>query len=123
MIDKIFDLGDTTVREVMVPLVEVTMLPDTATPQEAIAVIHQRGFSRIPVYRQRQTDIVGVVAAMDLLSRGAQAASLDELKRVPYYVPCAEKYWMRLAASVGRHHSRANAGHAAWRAQLQRRCG
>ena len=87
MIDKIFDLGDTTVREVMVPLVEVTMLPDTATPQEAIAVIHQRGFSRIPVYRQRQTDIVGVVAAMDLLSRGAQAASLDELKRVPYYVP------------------------------------
>jgi CBS domain containing-hemolysin-like protein len=28
MIDKIFDLGDTTVREVMVPLVEVAMLPD-----------------------------------------------------------------------------------------------
>ena len=32
MIDKIFDLGDTTVREVMVPLVDVVMLPDTATP-------------------------------------------------------------------------------------------
>ena len=87
MIDKIFDLGDTTVREVMVPLVEVTMLPATATPQEAIAVIHERGFSRIPVYRQRETDIVGVVAAMDLLSRGTQAATLDELKRTPYYVP------------------------------------
>ncbi|HBH01553.1 MAG TPA: hypothetical protein DDZ42_06465 [Candidatus Rokubacteria bacterium] len=87
MIDKIFDLGDTTVREVMVPLVEVTMLPEAATPQEAIAVIRERGFSRIPVYRQRETDIVGVVAAMDLLSRGAQAATLDELKRTPYYVP------------------------------------
>ena len=87
MIDKIFDLGDTTVREVMVPLVEVTMLPEAATPQEAIAVIRERGFSRIPVYRQRETDIVGVVAAMDLLSRGTQAATLDELKRTPYYVP------------------------------------
>ena len=87
MIDKIFDLGDTTVREVMVPLVEVTMLPETATPQEAIGVIHERGFSRIPVYRQRETDIVGVVAAMDLLSRGAQAATLGELARAPYYVP------------------------------------
>ncbi len=87
MIDKIFDLGETTVREVMVPLVEVVMLPDTATPAEAVALIHQRGFSRIPVYRQRETNVVGVVAAMDLLSRGAEAATLDELMRQPYYVP------------------------------------
>jgi CBS domain containing-hemolysin-like protein len=87
MIDKIFDLGETTVREVMVPLVEAVMLPDTATPAEAVALIHQRGFSRIPVYRQRETNVVGVVAAMDLLSRGAEAATLDELMRQPYYVP------------------------------------
>ena len=87
MIDKIFDLGDTTVREVMVPLVEVAMLPDTASPRDAIALIRERGFSRIPLYRQRETNVIGVVAAMDLLSRGAAAATLDELKRQPYYVP------------------------------------
>src|SRR5688572_24730937 len=87
LIDNIFDLGDTTVREVLVPLVEVTMLPDSASPQDAIALIHARGFSRIPIYRPRETNIVGVVAAMDLLSRGAEVATLDELKRPPYYVP------------------------------------
>ena len=87
MIDKIFDLGDTTVREVMVPLVEAAILPDTASPRDAIALIRERGFSRIPLYRQRETSVVGVVAAMDLLSRGAAAATLDELKRQPYYVP------------------------------------
>jgi putative hemolysin len=87
MIDKIFDLGDTTVREVMVPLVDVVMLPDTATPADAIAVIQQRGFSRIPIYRQRETNIVGVVAAMDLLSRGTEVQTLDQLMRQPYYVP------------------------------------
>ena len=87
LIDNIFDLGDTVVREVMVPLVEVTTLPDTASPQDAIRLIQERGFSRIPVYRQRETSIVGVVAAMDLLSRGAEVATLDELKRPPYYVP------------------------------------
>src|SRR5438034_3985132 len=81
LIDNIFDLGDTTVREVMVPLVEVAMLPDSASPQDAIALIQERGFSRLPVYRQRETNIVGIVAAMDLLSRGAEAATLDELKR------------------------------------------
>jgi putative hemolysin len=87
MIDKIFDLGDTTVREVMVPLVEVAMLPEAATPADAIALIAQRGFSRIPIYAQRETDIVGVVTAMDLLKGGAEAATLAELRRPVSYVP------------------------------------
>ncbi len=87
MIDKIFDLGDTTVREVMVPLVDVAMLPDTATPRDAIALIRERGFSRIPIYRQRESNIIGVVSAMDLLSRGAGATRVDVLLRQPYYVP------------------------------------
>lgn len=87
MIDKIFDLGERTVRAVMVPLVEAAMLPETATPAEAIALVRQRGFSRIPVYRQRATNVVGVVTAMDLLSRGAGATSVEELARPPYYVP------------------------------------
>jgi CBS domain containing-hemolysin-like protein len=87
MIDKIFDLGDTTVREVMVPLVEVAMLPESATPADAIGLISQRGFSRIPIYAQRETDIVGVVSAMDLLKRGAEVATLAELRRPVSYVP------------------------------------
>ena len=87
MIDKIFDLGDTTVREVMVPLVEVAMLFESATPADAIGVIGQRGFSRIPIYAQRETDIVGVVTAMDLLKRGAEVTTLAELRRSVAYVP------------------------------------
>jgi len=87
LIDKIFDLGDTTVREVMVPLVEVAMLSDTATPRDAVAFIMDRGFSRVPIFRQRETNIVGVVGAKDILSRGAAVRTLDELKRPPYYVP------------------------------------
>jgi CBS domain containing-hemolysin-like protein len=87
MIDKIFDLGDTTVREVMVPLVEAVMLPDTATPEDAIDLIQRRGFSRLPVYHERETNVVGVVAAMDILSRGEEARTLDALMRQPYYVP------------------------------------
>jgi putative hemolysin len=87
LIDKIFDLGDTTVREVMVPLVEVAMLPDAATPREAVAFVMERGFSRVPIFRQRETNIVGVVGAKDILSRGAAVRTLDELKRPPYYVP------------------------------------
>ncbi len=87
MIDKIFDLGDTAVREVMVPLVDVATLPDTATPEEAVRLIGERGFSRIPVFTDRVFNIVGVVTAMDLLRRGAEAVNLRSLMRPATYVP------------------------------------
>jgi CBS domain containing-hemolysin-like protein len=87
MIDKIFDLGDTTVREVMVPLVDVAMLPDTATTAEAMELVQRRGFSRIPIYTQRETSIGGLVTAMDLLRRGGQARGVVELMRPPTFVP------------------------------------
>jgi CBS domain containing-hemolysin-like protein len=87
MIDKIFDLGDTTVREVMLPLVDVVMLPDSATVAEAMALVQQRGFSRIPIYSQRETNLVGLVTAMDLLRRGGQVRGVTELMRPPTFVP------------------------------------
>jgi len=75
------------VREIMVPLVEVAMLPDTATTDDAIELAQRRGFSRIPIYRQRETNIVGVVSAMDILARGGEAGRLTDLMRPPVYVP------------------------------------
>ena len=87
MIDKIFDLGETAVREVMVPLVDVAALSETATPADAIRLIQERGFSRIPVYTDRVFNIVGVVTAMDLLRRGVEAPDLRSLMRPATYVP------------------------------------
>ncbi len=87
MIDKIFDLGETAAREVMVPLVEVVALAEDALPAEAIALIQERGFSRLPVYRDRIDHVVGVVTAMDLLRDGAQASHVGALARPPYFVP------------------------------------
>ena len=87
MIDKIFDLGETAVREVMVPLVDVAALPETASPADVVRLIQERGFSRIPVFTDRVFNIVGVVTAMDLLRRGAEAPDLRALMRPATYVP------------------------------------
>jgi CBS domain containing-hemolysin-like protein len=87
MIDKIFDLGETTVREIMVPLVDVAALPETATPDDGVRLIAQRGFSRIPIFADRIFNVVGVVTAMDLLRRGSSATDLRSLMRPPTYVP------------------------------------
>ena len=87
MIDRIFSLGDTEVTEVMVPLADVVSLPETATPDDANALISQRGFSRIPVWSVQVTNIVGVVTAMDLFRRGAKAPALKDMTRPATYVP------------------------------------
>jgi CBS domain containing-hemolysin-like protein len=87
MIDKIFDLGDTAVREIMVPLVDVAALPEDAAPDDAIRLIQERGFSRIPVWADRELNVVGVVTAMDLLRRGAEASDLKTLMRPATYAP------------------------------------
>ncbi|MGH7396421.1 MAG: hemolysin family protein [Candidatus Rokuibacteriota bacterium] len=87
MIDKIFDLGETAVREVMVPLVDVAALPETASPDDAVRLIQERGFSRIPIFTDRAFNIVGMVTTMDLLDRGVQASDLHSLMRPATYVP------------------------------------
>ncbi len=87
MIDKIFDLGETTVREVMVPMVDVAALPETATPEDCVGLIIERGFSRIPIYADQIFNVVGVVTAMDLLRHGATARDVRALMRPATYVP------------------------------------
>jgi putative hemolysin len=87
MIDKIFDLGETTVRAVMVPMVEVAALPETASPDECVRLIAERGFSRIPIYADRIFNVVGVVTAMDLLRQGATASDARAFMRPATYVP------------------------------------
>lgn len=87
MIDKIFDLGETPVRAVMVPLVDVVALPEEATVEEAVAVVRERGYSRLPVYRERVDHVVGIVTALDILLRGAGGDQVKTLLRPAFYVP------------------------------------
>jgi CBS domain containing-hemolysin-like protein len=87
MIDGIFDLGETTVREIMVPLVDVVAVPEEATVEETVARIAESGHSRLPVYRERIDHVIGVVAALDILQRGATEEGVKALLRPAYYVP------------------------------------
>ena len=86
MIHKIIDFGETTVDEAMIPLIEVVALPSGATVAEAVAVVSEHHFSRIPVYEERIDQIVGIVHAFDLLSADPEA-SLGSIMRPAYYVP------------------------------------
>jgi CBS domain containing-hemolysin-like protein len=87
MIDGIFDLGETAVREVMVPLVDVVAVPEEATVEATMMRIRESGHSRLPVYRERIDHVIGIVAALDVLHRGATEETVKGLLRPAYYVP------------------------------------
>jgi putative hemolysin len=91
MIEGIFDLGETAVREVMVPLVDVVAVPEEADVAEAIARIQESGHSRLSVYRERVDHMIGVITALDILARGAEESAVKGLLRPAYYVPGAKR--------------------------------
>ncbi|MCL4351887.1 MAG: hemolysin family protein [Firmicutes bacterium] len=94
MIQGIFDLGDTVVREVMVPRIDVQALPATATLAEAWDAVIQWGHSRLPVYRVTIDDVIGVIYARDILlyiKERPHETPIQDLVRPVQYVPETKK--------------------------------
>jgi len=102
MIEGIFDLVETSVREIMVPLVDVVAVPEEATVAEAVLRIRESGHSRLPVYRERIDHVVGVVTALDILHRGTEGETVKTLARPAHYVPSTKRI-NDLLAEMQRH--------------------
>ena len=68
MIHEIFDLGDTTVHEIMKPRVDVIFAEDTETVMSVIERMRGTGYSRIPVFHENRDRIVGVAYFKDLVT-------------------------------------------------------
>jgi putative hemolysin len=91
MIANVFELSEYKVGELMVPLSEVTALPEDAAVAEAALEVADKQHSRMPIYRSRVDDIVGIVHVFDLLqaaSRGkSEGKTVASLAHPPSYVP------------------------------------
>jgi CBS domain containing-hemolysin-like protein len=87
LIKHLIDFADAKAREHMTPLVDVAALSVEATLADAVRLIHERGFSRIPIYTGRVDNITGLVEAMDLIDAHPEQASLASCIKKPFYVP------------------------------------
>ncbi len=91
MIRGIIGLEDKTAREIMVPRIDVAAVDIEDTIADVAAIVNDRGFSRVPVYRETIDDVVGIVYAKDLLramtSGGGRDRALRDLLREPFFIP------------------------------------
>lgn len=69
MIHSVFELGDTLVKEVMVPRTDMVFIDADKTLRQGMSLALRSGFSRIPVINENLDDIVGVLYIKDLTRR------------------------------------------------------
>lgn len=89
LVHNVFEFADTTVREIMVPRMNILGLEIGTPPGEILKRASEIGRSRIPVYRESVEHTVGVVSIKDLFRSAAQGkpAVLSEVMRPPVFVP------------------------------------
>jgi putative hemolysin len=94
MIASVFQLGETLVREVMVPRIDVDAVPGDLPMLEALDLILRAGHSRIPVYEDTIDNVIGILYAKDLLRYlrdGRTDVSLKKILRMAYFIPESKK--------------------------------
>ncbi len=92
MIHSVFELGETLVREVMVPRTDMVWIESGKTVRQGLSLALRSGFSRIPVIGDNEDDIVGVVYLKDLARRTQDADHagselVEDVMRTPYFIP------------------------------------
>ncbi|MEO3810472.1 hemolysin family protein [Sphaerisporangium sp. B11E5] len=95
MIHSVFELGDTIVREVMVPRTDMVFIERGKTLAQALSLALRSGFSRIPVVGENEDDVVGIAYLKDIVRRVHESGDngeteqekVESLMRPATYVP------------------------------------
>ena len=93
MIHSVFELGDTIVREVMVPRTDMVTTEAETSLHDAMTLFLRSGFSRIPVVGESVDDVCGVLYLKDVARRthahpeGARTQTAEQVARQAVFVP------------------------------------
>ena len=90
LIESVIELGDTVVREVMLPRTDMVTVTADFRVADAMEVVILNGYSRIPVCGEGIDDVIGVAHAKDLMRAerdGNEERTVAELARPAHFVP------------------------------------
>ncbi len=93
MIHSVFELGDTLVRELMVPRTDMVWIEKDKTLRQGLSLALRSGYSRIPVVGTGPDNIIGIVYVKDLAKRALdhheaeQSENIEQHMRPATFVP------------------------------------
>ena len=93
MLTKVFDLSETIVKSVMKPKADMVMINIDSRIEDIIDKVLESGYSRLPVYREKEDHIVGVINMKDLLTLSANKGLivLQDILYPPVFVNGSKK--------------------------------
>lgn len=105
MIQGVEDLSQTTVKEVMIPRIDVDFISIDTPEDELLLKVSQSGHSRFPVYENSIDNVVGVLYVKDLIKTFARKETCDLRKiiRKAYFVPESKRIDSLLREFKRRH--------------------
>jgi len=89
MLQNVFQLGNTPIKEVMMPTTKIISLEVNTTMDKVCGFFRDHSYTRIPVYETKSDNIIGMIHQKDLffmLSKGEQR-NLREIVRPIMFVP------------------------------------
>lgn len=92
MLQNIFELGKTPVKEIMVPATDIVMITSDSTIKDALALFADHPFTRLPIYEKKTDNIIGMVHLKDvfmLLTKDHknEEKPLQEILRPILFIP------------------------------------
>ena len=91
---KAIKLGDITVKEIMIPKVDMVTVQIKENTDDVIKKIIDSGHSRYPVLGDERNEVVGILLAKDILPKlfkGMKDFDINEMLRDPNVVPETKK--------------------------------
>jgi CBS domain containing-hemolysin-like protein len=82
MVRSVFELGDTIVREVMVPRTDMVFIEADKTVEQALSLAMRSGFSRIPVVGENEDDVVGIAYLKDIVAWSHEHPGAEATEKV-----------------------------------------
>ena len=86
MIHSVFELGDTLVRELMVPRTDMVWIEKDKSLRQALSLALRSGFSRIPVIGESLDQIIGIAYVKDLAKRTLDHHDAENNERVEQHM-------------------------------------
>lgn len=84
---RIFGYSETTVSEVMIPIVNVDSVESGATLREVKDLVMRKGRSRIPIFSERVDNITGILNSFYILGEENLDQGLEKFSMTPFFVP------------------------------------
>jgi CBS domain containing-hemolysin-like protein len=87
LIRNVFLLSKSNVEDIMVPLIHIAGIPDTSTIANAIKIVSKTGHSRLPVFKDRVDNLIGIIHAFDLIGLQDTSSPIKPLVKTVPFVP------------------------------------